>query len=779
MFLWSFSCPRGLRRWLLISIVVVLSGACSHQAVEHSPPQLLESQKLSIEAIFQDKSYDPRVPGTIRWLEDGSGYTALEVQDGYDDENPALDAEGEELPAPQDIVFYDPETLDRTILISVAQLTPSEQERPLAVDNYHWSEDRSRLLVYTNSERVWRTNSRGDYWVLDIASGELWQLGGAGAEPATLMFAKFSSDATKIAFVRENNIYVQDLASHDIQQLTHDASDTVINGLFDWAYEEEFSIQDGFRWSPDGSKIAYWQLDTSAAQDFFLINNVDTLYPTITSIPYPKVGEENSAARVGMISLETGETVWAQLPGIAKDMYVPRMDWANNSDEIIVQQMNRKQDTNHVYYANAETGELTSVFVERENEFIESVFDVEWIDSLDAFIWFSEQNGWRHIFKVSRDGKSIEDLTPGEFDIIQLSSIDEENGWLYFIASPDNVTQRYLYRSRIDGSGQMERITPDEFAGTNSYQISKDEKWAIHKHSSFDQPPQYSMISLPDHKLRHIVENNSELIEKLKEIKLGDHEFFQVESQDGLTLDGFIMRPPDFDASRKYPIVHYVYGEPAGQTVRDIWYGPRHLWHMLLTQQGFIVSSIDNRGTRAPRGRDWRKSIYGAVGILGSRDQSDALTEMTERWDYIDADRVGAWGHSGGGSMTLNLLFRYPEQFDVGVSVAPVTDQRLYDSIYQERYSGLLEDFEDGYRQGSPINFASQLQGKLLLIHGTGDDNVHYQGSERLIDELVKHNRQFDFMAYPNRTHGVSNGEGTELHRYTMMTDYFVEHLRP
>jgi dipeptidyl-peptidase-4 len=565
------------------------------------------------------------------------------------------------------------------------------------------------------------------------------------------MFAKFSGDATKVAFVREDNIYVQDLASREIQQLTSDASETIINGLFDWAYEEEFGIKDGFRWSPDSKKIAYWQLDTSAAQDFFLINNVDSLYPTITAIPYPKVGEENSAARVGVISLDSGETVWAKLPGIARDMYVPRMDWANNSEEIIVQHLNRKQDTNHVYYANAETGELTSVLVEEEQEFIESVFDVEWFEASDAFIWMSERNGWRHIFKVSRKGDSIVDLTPGEFDVITLSSVDEDTGWFYFIASPDNVTRRYLYRSRIDGSGQMERVTPDKFSGTNSYDISEDAKWAIHTHSAFDQPPQYTMISLPDHKLRHDVENNAELIDKLDNILLGDYEFFQVKAQDGLVLDGFIMRPPNFDPNHQYPIVNYVYGEPAGQTVRDIWYGSRHLWHMLLTQQGFIVASIDNRGTRAPRGREWRKSIYGAVGILGSRDQSDALAAMCERWAYIDCGRVGVWGHSGGGSMTLNLLFRYADQYDVGISVAPVPDQRLYDSIYQERYSGLLEDHEEGYRQASAITFASQLQGKLLLMHGTGDDNVHYQGSERLIDEFIKHNRQFDFMSYPNQ----------------------------
>jgi dipeptidyl-peptidase-4 len=324
----------------------------------------------------------------------------------------------------------------------------------------------------------------------------------------------------------------------------------------------------------------------------------------------------------------------------------------------------------------------------------------------------------------------------------------------------------------------MERVTPETYAGTNGYQISKDARWAIHTHSSFTQPPQYRLVSLPAHKTEHVLETNQALIDKLAGHALGDSEFFQVKVSDGLMLDGYIMRPPEFDAGHKYPIVNFVYGEDWGQTVEDAWGGARHLFHRLLTQRGFIVASVDNRGTSAPRGRQWRKSIYGAVGVLSSRDQADALRAMIARWSYIDADHVGIWGHSGGGSMTLNMLFRYPELYHVGISLAPVPDQRLYDSIYQERYSGLLEDYEEGYRLGSPITYASQLQGKLLLIHGTGDDNVHYQGSERLIDELVRHNRQFDFMSYPNRSHSLSEGEGTAVHLHTMMADYFVEHLQ-
>mgnify|MGYP001812967284 FL=1 len=733
---------------------------------------------LTLEAIFKDYAYDPKEPGQIRWLEDGSGYTALETVEEYRDVEPARDQEGEIIKWAEDIVFYNPETLERSILISASKLTPKDTEKALTIDDYSWSKDRSKLLIYTNSVKVWRTKSRGDCWMLDVISGDLWQLGGSEAEESTLQFAKFSPDATRVAYVRKDNIYVQNLESRAIEQLTSDASETVINGLFDWVYEEEFHAKDGFRWSPDGEKIAYWQLDTSAAQDFMMINNTDGLYPVVTRFPYPKVGEENSAARVGVVSLANKQTVWAKLPGVARDMYIPRMDWANGSTHILVQHLNRKQDTNHVYAVAANSGELTTVLIESENEFVEVYDDVTWLKEANAFAWISERSGWRHIHRVSADGESIINLTPGEFDITEMEAIDEAGGWLYFIASPKNISQRYLYRSRLDGSGDMQRVTPEEYSGTNSYQMSKNAAWAIHTHSSFTQPPQTRLISLPDHKTRQVVEDNQKLIDKMNNIKLGDHEFFQVKARDGLVLDGFIMRPPGFDPGKKYPIINFVYGEPWGQTAQDNWGGSRHLWHMLMTQHGFIVATVDNRGTRAPRGRAWRRSLYGAVGVLGSRDQSDALEAMTARWSYIDADHVGIWGHSGGGSMTLNMMFRYPQQYHAGISIAPVTDQRLYDSIYQERYSGLLEDHEEGYREGSPINFASQLEGKLLLIHGTGDDNVHYQGSERLINELVKHNKQFEFMAYPNRSHSLKEGEGTQLHLHTLMTDYFEEHLK-
>jgi dipeptidyl-peptidase-4 len=758
-------------------LTALLLAACTESNMPTSNDTESSGVLLTNEAIFKDWDYAAKRPGAVRWLEEGASFTALETAAGYEDAELEKDRYGADIKVHEEIVQYDPATLERTILISLTQLTPTGSDKALVIDNYHWSDDKTKALIYTNAEYVWRQKSRGDYWLLNLEDGDLWQLGGDHSEAGQMMFGKFSPDGLKFAYVWRDNIYVQDLVSRKTKALTSDASDTIINGLFDWAYEEEFSILDGFRWSPDSQRIAYWQLDTHAARDFLIINNTDHLYPTVTAIPYPKVGEENAAARIGIVPVDSAATVWVTLPGIPKDMYVPRMDWADNSDQLLIQQLNRKQDTNTFFYANAGTGQIKEAFVEREDTFLDVLEEPKWLKDSESFVWQSERDGWKHVYRVARDGKSFTDLTPGEFDVTELVSVDEANGWLYFIASPDNVSQRYLQRTRLDGSGKMEQVTPASFAGTNSYKMSADSSWAIHTNSSFLTPPVYSLVSLPDHTAHHVFEDNAELAEKIAELEFGELEFFDVKAQDGLRLDGYMLRPPNFDANNKYPIINYVYGEPAGQTVRDLWGGSGNLWQILMAQRGFIISSVDNRGTRAPRGHEWRHSVYRVLGISGPRDQADALQAICARWSYIDCSRVGIWGHSGGGSMTLNMMFRYPQQYQVGISLAPVPDQRLYDSIYQERYSGLLADSEENYREASPITHAQNLQGKLLLVHGTGDDNVHYQGTERLINELIKHNRQFDFMAYPNRRHGIVEGEGTALHLHSMMTNYFAEHL--
>ncbi|MEX0619298.1 MAG: S9 family peptidase [Pseudohongiellaceae bacterium] len=723
---------------------------------------------LSLEAIYGENAYESDSVAGMRWLDDGSGYTLVERVRSTDGEDNGFTGE--------EIVYYSAAGADRRILVAADRLVPSGAEQPLEIDDYAWSDDRRRLLVYTNSQRVWRSNSRGDYWVLNLENNSLTKLGGPDADEASLMFAKFAPDADRVAYVHDNNIYLENLTSGTIDQLTQSPDEQTINGLFDWVYEEEFGIRDGFRWSPDGEHIAFWRLDTEGSQDFILINNTDELYPTLTRFPYPKVGETNAAAFIGIVEVDSGATVFVNLPGEPREMYIPRMDWAGNSRQVAIQHVNRKQDTNTVYLADLD-GELQAVLVEAEETFLDRFRDIVWLNEGKAFLWYSERSGWREIYRVSRNGSEMTDLIPGEFDVISTEAVDETNGWLYFTAAVENATQRYLYRVRLDGSGEMTRLTPDRFSGTNSYQISPDAAWAVHEHSRFGHPPQTRLVSLPDHDSRRVLVGNNALREQIESLATGDAGFFEVTTRDCLTLDGYLMKPADFDPGQEYPLVFYVYGEVASTTVTDSWGGSTYLWHLLLTQNGFLVASIDNRGTAAPRGRDWRKSVYGAVGVLASRDQYDALQQMAARWNFIDTGRIGIWGHSGGGSMTLNMLFRYPEHYHVGIALAPVTDQRLYDTIYQERYSGLLPEYADAYVEASPITHAENLQGDLLLIHGTADDNVHYQQSERLVNELIRYNRQFTFMSYPNRTHSLREGAGTSLHLRTLMTNYLIDHL--
>jgi dipeptidyl-peptidase-4 len=731
------------------------------------------SDLLTLDTLF---TYQPKSLGPLQWEADGKGYLMLE---------PAANKKDA-----MDVVRYDAATGTRTISVAADKLTPAGATSPLAIEEFNLSRDGKRMLIFTNSERVWRSNTRGDYWVLDLTRFNLKKLGGS-SKPSSLMFAKFSPDATRVGYVMENNLYVEDLNSGRISQLTSDGATHLVNGTFDWVYEEELFCRDGWRWSPDGKQIAYWQLDSSGVKEFKLINDTAALYPIITSFPYPKAGETNSAARVGVINASGGPTQWFDVPGDPRNNYLPRMEWAASSSEVIIQQLNRLQNTNIVMLGDIQTGKTHPILTEKDDAWVDIAWgeidwdkrglargDVEWIDGGQNFLWTSERDGWRHIFSVSRDGRRILCITPGEYDVMSVEKVDEPGGWLYFRASPQNAGQRYLFRVRLDGSGAAERLTPAARPGTHQYDISPNAQFAIHTYSTFDHVPTTELVRLPGHEVARMLIDNRELQERLAKLKTCAHEFFRVDIGEGVQLDGWMMKPPDFDQNKKYPVLFYVYGEPWGQTVLDAWLGGRGLWHQMLAQQGYVVMSVDNRGTPAPRGRAWRKSIYRRIGILNSGDQANAVRAIA-KWPFVDAGRIGIWGWSGGASSTLNAMFRYPDLYQVGMAVAPVPDIRYYDTIYQERYCGLPQDHPDEYKQSSPITFAAQLKGQLLIVHGTGDDNVHYQGTEALINALVAADKPFTMMAYPNRSHGIYEGKGTTRHLYELLTRFLNEKLPP
>ncbi|MGB2629542.1 MAG: S9 family peptidase [Candidatus Acidiferrum sp.] len=716
------------------------------------------SLQVLLHQIFVEHAFDGKYPPQFEWLDDGSSYTVLE--------------KSADVANAQDIVRYSTASGERDILVSAKFLTPAGQNGALHIEGYRFSRTKQQLLVFTNSKPVWRQNTRGDYWLLDLATHTLQKLGGP-AEPSTMQFAKFSPDATMIAFVRANDLYVQNLRDSKVKQLTHDGSHSIINGTSDWVYEEELDVRDGFRWSPDSKSIAFWHFDSSGVGEYPLIDYTDSLYPTIRMIPYPKAGTTNSAVSVGVASVHSGKTKWMEIPGDPRNNYIARMDWAGNSNELVVEQLNRLQNTATLLLADVSNGKTRQIFQDQDKAWV----DVnELIPYQTSFVWLSERDGWRHAYLVNRDNSAPVLLTPGSFDVISLDRVSESQHAIYFTASPQNATQEYLYRAELGTSAAPpRRVTPAAEAGTHSYNIAPSGAWAFHGFSRFDDPWRYELVSLPDSRSVRLVEDNSELREKVKPLLANKSEFFQIDIGGGVTLDGYMIRPANFDPSKKYPVLINVYGEPAAQTVLDRWGG--ELFHRALAQEGYIIVSFDNRGTPAPKGREWRKIIYGSIGPIATQDQTRAIQKLCADKSFLDPARIAVWGWSGGGTNTLNLMFRSSDVYRVGMAVAPVPDQKLYDTIYQERYMGLPQDNPDGYKRGSAINFAAGLTGHLLFVHGTGDDNVHFQGSQMLINKLVETGKQFSFMEYPNRTHAISEGEGTTIHLFTLLSDFLEANL--
>ena len=722
---------------------------------------LFSQAELTLEDIYKNGKYTQNRFGPIYWMKDSKGYSSIERNQEYGGD---------------DIVQYDAKSGKRSVLVSSKELVPEGGQGPLTVANYHWSDDNRKLLIFTNTRKVWRFHTRGDYWVLDMNTRKLSQLG-KGIPPTTLMFAKFSPDAKRIGYVSRNNIYVESLETGKITQLTSDGNDEIINGTFDWVYEEELSCRDGFRWSPDGKNIAFWRSDTKGVGVFYLINNLDSIYSKPIPMPYPKVGDKLSSVKIGVISSEGGDARWFDFPGDPRNNYLARMDFIPHSQEVMVQQLNRPQNQNSVWIGNIESMDVSPILVERDSAFLDVHDNIRWLEDEQFFTWSSERDGWLHLYKVSRDGQSLELITEGEFDVERISHIDPQSGYVYYIASPENFTQRYLYRSSLKKPGKAERISPMEKAGQHGYQISGDSNYAIHTFQNTTTPPVFSLVSLPNHETVRVLEDNKNLLLNYQALGLRAKEFIKVDIGE-VELDAWMLKPTDFDPSKKYPLLFYVYGEPAGSTVQDAWMDG-DLWHQYLSNQGYIVISIDNRGTKTPRGREWRKSIYGQIGILASSDQMQAARKIFDTYAFIDTTRVGMWGWSGGGQMTLNGMFRYPEIYKAGLAVSFVSDQRLYDATYQERYMGLLDQNPKGYHDGSPINFAENLEGDLMIIHGTADDNVHYQSFEMLVDRLIKYNKLFSMMSYPMRAHGINERENTSFHLRQTMERFWLDKLPP
>ena len=742
-----------------ICILVIGNGFLKSQ-------DIADSKLLTIDRIFNSNEFTQERPPVVQWIENGASYVRVEK---------SANTEGA-----YELVKYSVDPYRRTIFVSAESLTVNS--KPIVIENFTLSGDGSKVLIFTNSSRVWRTNTKGDFWVYDLAANSLRQIG-KQFKSSSLMFAKFDPGNKYVAYVHDFNIYIEDFESGVVTQLTRDGNGKIINGTFDWVYEEEFGKRDGFSWSPDGKSIAFWQLDASQIGTYFMINNTDSVYSKIIPVQYPKVGQEPSAARVGLISLSDAKVRWINVEGGMKENYIPGLQWVNQ-DLLLIQQINRKQNQLTIWTFKPSADLLSKKYTEKDSTWVDIEYpdissniwgnnDLVLSDKGNSFLRMSETDGWRHVFKIDINTGDKILLTPGDFDVASLLGTSKKE--IYFIASPSNSMQRYLFSAELNGKGIVKRITPESFSGVNNYNIAPDGIFAVHIHQSAVEPQTSEIITLPAHKTVRMLSDNHLYKEKLKSIALPETRFLKVRTEDGIDMDVRMIMPLDFNPSLKYPVLFQVYGEPWGQMATDT---QSDLWNIMLAQKGYVIVNMDPRGTPCLKGSNWRKSIYRKIGVLNSRDQAMGAREIL-KLGFVDSTRTAVWGWSGGGSMTLNLMFRYPGIFKTGMAVAAVANQLLYDNIYQERYMGLPQENMEDFINGSPVTYAKNLRGNLLIIQGTGDDNVHYQNTEVVVNELIKQNKQFQMMAYPNRSHGIYEGENTRRHLYTLLTNYLVSHTPP
>ena len=711
---------------------------------------------------------------------------------------------------PNDVVWNESETgyftiKDNNIVLVSTRgkedkvILSSSQVNNLEIESFSFSQSKNKILIFTQSVKVWRYNTRGDYWVYDFKKNEIQKLG-RNMSSSSLMFAKFSPNERFVAYVSKEksesgirnsstsvNIYLESLDDRTIKKLTSsNGTKKLINGTFDWVYEEEFGCRDGFIFNEDGTRIAFWQIDANEVRDFYMINNTDSIYSYTIPVEYPKVGEDLTPARIGVINLTNEEITWMKIPGEQNKFYLPRMTWMPGRNDLMIQQLNRKQNHSKIYIANANNGSTELLMEEKDDAWVDLrsswPYQVQagwkFINNGKEFLYTTEKDGWSHIYRFDITNRTEYLVTKGNYDVVKPLAYDEKNESVYFIASPENPTERYLYKTSAKGDGKLIRVTPDILEGSHNYQISTKAKYAFHSFSNYFTRPMQAIVSLPNHKF---INENQNMIEKYDLEKKKDHplEFFEITTVDDVTMEGWIVKPKNLDKNKKYPVLFYFYSEPAGQTgVNRYGAGNNGLYDGNLGEDGYVYVTFDGRGTPSPKGRAWRKAIYRNIGRINVRDMAMGAKAVFEKYEFIDTSRVAVHGWSGGGTATLNCLFQYPEIFHTGIAVAAVANQLTYDNIYQERYMGDPKESYQDYIDGSPIKYAKNLEGNLLYIHGTGDDNVHYQNAEMLANELIKHKKIFYMLSYPNRSHGIRE-DGAYPHVRLMFTDFLRKNCPP
>lgn len=742
-------------------------------ALALTAPDAAAQKRLTLEAIHASSEFSPAGFQGGRWAESGPVVTYVEQTE-----------------TGTDLMSYNLETDAREVLIDGTDLFAPDTGERIAIEDYAYGPDGRRVLLYTDSERVWRLNTKGFYYVLDTATGEVTPLSDRSA--GFQMFAKLSPDGRHAAFVRERNLFLVDLETGAETALTTSGGEgTIINGTSDWVYEEEFGLRDGWRFSPDGRHIAFVQLDETDVRDFAM-TDLRGQYPAYERFRYPKAGETNSEIRVGVVDVTQANPTprffdtdtWNE--GGEETEYIPLMGWTPGG-EVWMFRLNRDQNDLDVLYGDPQTLAVTTVLEETSDTWLDvetgfSDLDVGALTYLDAerMIWISDRDGYRHLYLYATDGTPLGRLTEGDWDVTDFLGADREAGLVYYVSTAQGSTERHVYRQRVDleagrALAPPERLTDGD--GWHGADLSRDRRYFIQTASTLGAP---TVVTLrrADGSLVKTLQDNAELSGRLAEYNLGTAELTTVPGADGTPLNALLIKPDGFDPGREYPVLMYVYGGPGSQQVRNAWLGGRYLWHHYLAQElGVVVAVVDNRGTGG-RGRAFKNVTYKRLGEIEAQDQIAAARHVAAL-PWADEDRIGIWGWSYGGFMSL-MAMTYgdgPDVFRMGMSVAPVTDWRLYDTIYTERYMSTPQRNPDGYAL-SPIGLAENLDedADLLIVHGDFDDNVHFQNAIQMADALQAAGKQFDLMVYPGRNHGIYGGT-TRLHLFTLLTDYVREHL--
>ncbi|SNR74148.1 S9 family peptidase [Hymenobacter mucosus] len=717
-------------------------------------PAAFAQQKstITLEDIWQKGTFQTRsVPG-FNWMKDGRYYSALDKGD---------------------LVQHDVTTGQAVqTLVAATDLKLPGQNQLLPVDGYRFNADETKVLFSTDTEPIYRRSSKSYFFVYDRGTKQLTPLSKTAGKQ---LYATFSPDGKHIAFVRDNNVFVTDLGTMRETAVTTDgATNRIINGGTDWVYEEEFSFAQGFQWSPDSRQLAYYTFDESQVPEYNM-QEWGPLYPQDYRYKYPKAGEKNSVVGISTYEVGTAKTTRMDV-GAETNQYIPRILWTQTPNLLSIQRLNRLQNKLEILHADATTGKTRVVLTDTDPAYVDVTDDLRYLEGGKEFLFTSEKDGYRHLYLYAMNGKLVRQLTKGNWEITNIDGFDEKKGLVYFTSTEASPLQRHLYRVDVKGKGKV-RLS-EAGPGTNAVNMSSDTRYFLNYHSQAGEPQVVSLRSGQDGKLVKVLEDNAALRQKLTNFTFSKLEFINFKTASGVALNASVLKPANFDPSKKYPVLMYVYGGPGSQTVKDDQGGgiafTNYLWHQLLAQHGYIVVSVDNRGTGA-RGAAFKKSTYANLGKLETIDQGESAAYLATL-PYVDKSRIGIWGWSFGGYMTALAMTKNADIFKMGISVAPVTNWRYYDTVYTERFLKTPQENPQGYDDNSPVQHADKLKGKLLLVHGTGDDNVHFQNSVAFVEAMVKANKDFQTLYYPNRNHGISGGN-TRLHLYRQMTDYVLKNL--